>query len=69
MPVLAGPARTTFEARTHQTIAVLVLPLAENGYDVSMLFGAFERVSSSFGETQAASPLETPARGHAGGTC
>jgi hypothetical protein len=41
-PLLVGPVRTTLEAKSFKTIAVLVLPLSENGADVSALFGGFE---------------------------
>jgi hypothetical protein len=47
LPVITGPAPTTHEARTFQTISVLVLPLAEDGQDVTMLFGAFELAATA----------------------
>jgi len=42
MPLLVGPARTSFAPRSYLTVTNIVLPVSENYDDVTMLIGAVE---------------------------
>jgi len=42
MPLIVGPARTLYAPRNYRVVTNLVMPLSENGRDVSMLIGATE---------------------------
>ena len=41
-PLIVGPARTLYAPRNYRVVTNLVMPLSENGRDVSMLIGATE---------------------------
>lgn len=41
-PLIVGPAPMTYELRKHHTVTVIVLPLSDNGADVTGLLGATE---------------------------
>jgi hypothetical protein len=41
-PLIVGPAAMTYEPRRHHIVTVIVLPLSENGSDVTNILGATE---------------------------
>jgi hypothetical protein len=41
-PLIVGPAPISYEPRSHHTVTAIILPLSENGVDVSTIFGATE---------------------------
>lgn len=41
-PLIVGPAPMTYELRSYQTVTVIVLPLSEDGVEVTTLLGATE---------------------------
>jgi hypothetical protein len=41
-PLIVGPMPMSYEPRRHHIVTAIVLPLSENGTDVSTLFGATE---------------------------
>ena len=41
-PLIVGPAPMTYEPRRHHVVTVIVLPLSENGRDVTNMIGATE---------------------------
>jgi hypothetical protein len=41
-PLIVGPAPMTYEPRRHHIVTTIVLPLSENGVDVTNLIGATE---------------------------
>lgn len=41
-PMMAGPGRTALEGREYLEVEVLVLPLSEDGQNVTTLFGAMD---------------------------